>query len=178
MKFLILILLFCTMSQNRTTIYNFEKDKGTSQWFVVDDVVMGGRSSGNLFINKDGHGVFSGEISLENNGGFSSIRLRIPPMETQSTSKVLLKIKGDGKSYQFRVKSNVRDYYSYVISFATSGSWETIEIPLNSMYPSFRGRTLNRPNFSASQIEEIAFLIANKVPESFQLEIDSIILED
>ncbi|MFN4198010.1 MAG: CIA30 family protein, partial [Flavobacterium sp.] len=54
---------------------------------------------------------------------------------------------------------------------------EIIEIPLNRMYPSFRGRTLNLPNFEANTIEEIAFLIGNKKNESFTLLIDKIELK-
>jgi len=45
------------------------------------------------------------------------------------------------------------------------------------MYPAFRGRKLELPNFSESTIEEIAFLIGNKKNEDFELLIDSITLE-
>jgi hypothetical protein len=42
------------------------------------------------------------------------------------------------------------------------------------MYASFRGRKLDKPNFSEKNIEEIAFLIGNKKAESFQLEINKL----
>lgn len=45
------------------------------------------------------------------------------------------------------------------------------------MYPTFRGRKLDSPNYSADGIEEIAFLIGNKRAESFKLEIDAISLK-
>lgn len=45
------------------------------------------------------------------------------------------------------------------------------------MYPSFRGRKLAQPNFSSDHVEEIAFLIGNKKPESFKLMIDKIELK-
>jgi hypothetical protein len=45
------------------------------------------------------------------------------------------------------------------------------------MYPSFRGRKLDKPNFSEDYIEEIAFLIGNKSEEKFQLLIDKIELK-
>mgnify|MGYP001300270260 CR=1 FL=1 len=53
---------------------NFTNSSDVSGWMVVDDIVMGGRSSGLFRLDKDGHGVFTGEVSLENNGGFSSVR--------------------------------------------------------------------------------------------------------
>ena len=42
------------------------------------------------------------------------------------------------------------------------------------MYPSFRGRKLNKENFNKTSIEEIGFLIGNKKQEKFNLEIDKI----
>ncbi|MDX1769545.1 MAG: CIA30 family protein, partial [Arenibacter troitsensis] len=45
------------------------------------------------------------------------------------------------------------------------------------MYPSFRGRKLDMPNFSKNSIEEIVFLIGNKRTENFTLLIDKIALD-
>ncbi|MDG1476839.1 MAG: CIA30 family protein, partial [Vicingaceae bacterium] len=89
-------------------------------------------------------------------------------------TKVILKIKGDSKNYQFRLKSKSTSYYSYIKSFSTNGKWQEIEILLSDMYPSFRGRKLDKPNFSEDYIEEIAFLIGNKSNESFELLIDEV----
>ena len=69
------------------------------------------------------------------------------------------------------------DYFSFIAPFLTSGEWQEIVIPLEDMYPSFRGRRLNQPNFSSDYIEELAFLIGNKKSESFKLLIDKITLE-
>jgi hypothetical protein len=86
-------------------------------------------------------------------------------------------VKGDGKDYQFRLKSSSSDYYSYVTTFATSGEWQEIEINMADMYPTFRGRTLDQANFPGDQMEEIAFLIGNKKNEDFKLLIDKIELK-
>ena len=76
-----------------------------------------------------------------------------------------------------RIKTNASDYYSYVSSFSTSGEWQTLEIPLREMYPTFRGRKLDKPNFSNDHIEEIGILIGNKKKEEFKLIIDKITLD-
>ena len=89
---------------------------------------------------------------------------------------MVLKIKADGKEYQFRVTDQIGKRYSYITTFTTNGSWQEIVIPLNSLYPSFRGRSLNMPNFSADVLEEITFLIGNKKTEDFELLIESISL--
>jgi hypothetical protein len=175
MKFLLLMMTFASMTFQ--VIFDFNKTADIKSWTVVDDVVMGGRSSGNFKLNGDGFGVFEGSVSLENNGGFSSLRYRFQKTPAMAYTKVVIKLKGDGKKYQFRIKANAADYYSYVASFETSGAWEEIEIPLKDMVPSFRGRVLEQPNFSHDHMEEIAFLIGNKKSENFKLLIDEIVLK-
>ena len=54
-------------------LFDFNKKSSLSNWYIVDDVVMGGRSSGYLKIDDDGHGRFGGNISLRNNGVLNSI---------------------------------------------------------------------------------------------------------
>lgn len=155
-------------------IFDFNKNSDIKDWIIVDDVVMGGRSSGTFELNADGHGVFQGEISLDNNGGFSSVRYGFPKIQVKEYTKIVLKLRGDGKEYQFRIKTNSGDYYSYISSFTTSGEFQEIEILLKDMYPSFRGRKLDQPNFSSDRIEEITFLIGNKKNEKFKLLLDKI----
>jgi len=160
-----------------STIYDFQKEASTAGWRVVDDRVMGGLSKGKLVVNNDGHGEYTGTVSTENNGGFSSLRYQFDATGVSNKQTMVLRIKGDGKKYQFRVKDKSSQYHSYISTFETSGKWETIQIPLEDMYPSFRGRKLTIPNFNHTQIEEIAFLIGNKKAESFELLIDSIAVE-
>ena len=158
-------------------LFDFTPDSDLSSWYVVDDVVMGGRSAGDFRLNEEGHAVFSGEVSLENNGGFSSVRYGLNPIDVSSFQKAVLRVKGDGNPYQFRVKSDRNEPHSYITYFETNGEWQTIEIPLAELYPSFRGRPLRRPNYPGQQLAEMAFLIANKKPQTFELQIDWIGLE-
>lgn len=159
-------------------LVNFGPDYDISNWTIVNDVVMGGRSQSDFSLNEEGHAVFSGEVSLENNGGFSSVRHRFGPMEVGAFSRALIRLRGDGRRYQFRVKSNWNDAHSYIQYFPTSGEWETIEIELSTLYPTFRGRRLNMVNYPGRQLAELAFLIGNKRAESFRLELDWIKLKE
>jgi hypothetical protein len=176
MKLIFFTLLIC-FTMKTITIYDFTGQSNPRDWIIVDDVVMGGRSNGNFMINNDGHGIFSGAVSLENNGGFSSVRHQFTKLSTTKDSKVVIRLKGDGKAYQFRIKDKASAYYSYITTFQTNGEWQNVTIPLKDLYPSFRGRTLDLPNFAGGPIEEIVFLIGNKKNESFQLVIDKIELE-
>jgi len=158
-------------------MFDFNEHSNLSDWYIVNDDVMGGLSSGKFFINPAGNGQFEGLISLENYGGFSSIRYRFKAVSTEGASKISMRLKGDGKNYQIRIKPDVNAYYSYIYSFETTNEWQEIDIPLNEMFPSFRGRKLNMENFSEPQIEELGILIGNKKAEYFKLEIDKIELK-
>ena len=100
-------------------LFNFNTKSNITNWNVISDVVMGGRSNGSFNINKKGFGVFEGYVSLENNGGFSMIQYKFDNKKVNSFNKFCIRLKGDGKNYQFRVKTNNGDQHSYVIPFKT-----------------------------------------------------------
>jgi hypothetical protein len=178
MKIKLIIVLMMIMGKTEAQqIFNFKTANDLGNWYVVDDVVMGGRSQGDMEIDQNGNGIFEGTVSLENNGGFSSIRYRLEDFSTKDRSIFKIRIKGDGKNYQFRVKSSYRERQSYVYEFKTTGKWQIIAIPFDEMYPSFRGRNLNMPNYPGQQLQECSFLISNKKNESFRLLIDRIWIE-
>jgi hypothetical protein len=162
---------------NPVTLFDFSKQSDISAWRVEDDVVMGGRSSGHFELTPEGHGHFYGKVSLENNGGFSSVEMRMNPVTVSPDQYVVLRVKGDGKRYQFRFRKNTSDYYAYIHYFDTSGEWEEIRLPLKNFKPHYRGRTLDRPDFDGNQLVSARFLIANKKPQDFSLKIDHIRIE-
>lgn len=162
---------------NNKVIFDFTKTSETGNWLVVNDGVMGGLSKGAFVVNENGTALFSGTVSLENNGGFSSVRCKTGKIDVKGYTILELHLKGDGKKYQVRIRENSSDYYSYIHTFQTSGEWETVEIPLAEMYPSFRGTTLNLPNYSGKSMVELSFLIGNKKEETFRLELQKAVLK-
>ena len=169
--------ILITLSLNAEMIYDFKKDSKMSAWTVVDDGVMGGRSSGALQLSKDGFGIYSGFISLDNYGGFSSIRLNIGKLMVQDFTHIVLRIKGDNKIYQLRIRADYNDRHVYSKSFFADSEWGLIEVPMKEMMPQFRGRRLMMENFNKNHIVELGILIGNKVRENFNLEIDYIKLK-
>ena len=158
-------------------IFDFNLKSDLSDWKIVNDVVMGGKSESKFYLNSDGFGTFEGSVSLKNNGGFSSVKYISEPIDLQDAKHFCIRLKGDGKQYQFRVKTYQTDSHAYVFPFQTPTDWQTIEIPISELYPAFRGQKLNLPNYDSSNLEEIAFLIGNKEEESFRLQIDSIVVK-
>lgn len=161
---------------NPTPIFDFHPKARMDKWTVVNDGVMGGRSQSTLRLDEAGHGVFAGRVSLENNGGFASVRLDCGTVPVGKAKYLTLRVKGDGKRYQFRIRANENDAFAYIQYFQTSGEWEDISLALEDFYPNFRGRKLNLPNFASNSLEEVGILIGNGRPEGFQLLIDSISL--
>lgn len=173
----ILVLLFMLTHMQTFTLFNFSKATSTASWQIVNDGVMGGKSSSSFSISEEGHGLFAGHVSLANNGGFASVRHNDQFENVSGFTHVILKLKGDGKNYQFRLKGSQNQSQSYVQEFETNGEWQEIKLKLSNFSPQFRGRKLDMPNFEFDTITEMAFLIGNKKEEDFLLIIDNIALK-
>ncbi len=158
-------------------LFDFADPAAMRGWQVEDDGVMGGVSRGNLTHNEAGHAIFRGEVSLENNGGFSSIQNNFSPIDVSAYQHAILRIKGDGKDYRFLVESENDARHYYVAELPTTGEWQEIKIPLRTMYPVRRGDRLDIPDYPAETMAQVRLMIANGRAESFQLEIASIKLE-
>ena len=74
--------------------------KTEDQWRIVNDDVMGGISSSKAII-KDDKITFSGNVSLDNNGGFASLRSQIKNYNFENFSGIEIKIKGRWKALQY-----------------------------------------------------------------------------
>jgi hypothetical protein len=158
-------------------IYTFSTQTNIREWRIVNDGVMGGISKSSLVLSDAGYGQFSGYVSLANNGGFASIQLNTSIKLSEEQKFIVLRVKGDGKRYEFRLKGKNSQSESYVQQFTTKGEWEIIKLAISEFYPQFRGRKLNIPNFNFKSIEQVSFLIANNKEEDFELLIDYIGLE-
>lgn len=171
-----ILFISCLLFMNDEIII-FNKDTNNNKWYLVNDMVMGGLSSSNITTNSAGNAVFSGRVSTENNGGFAMVQMPVSIFIDAKKTKIVLKVKGDGKQYQFRLKSDDSQRYSYIQNFSTSTKEQEISLPLEKFYPAFRGRKLNLKNFSANQLKEVAILIGNKKNEKFSLEISKISIQ-
>ena len=147
----------------------FDMDAGA--WRSINDGVMGGLSSGGMTQLEEGL-RFTGELSLENNGGFSSARSLVEQDLTGAT-RVRLEVRGDGREYQFRIRQDSQfDGVAWRALFATTDEWQTVEIALDEFNPVFRGRPVAGAGpVVASRIRQIGFLLADKNDGRFELDI-------
>lgn len=142
-------------------------------WNIVNDSVMGGRSQATLKLINNTYANFKGYLSLQNNGGFSSIRAYYPP-DLTNVKSIVLKVRGDGRKYNFRIRGNTGNWASYTHSFDTvEGEWNEIELKIDDFYPVYRGYTLkNMPQLSEVIIKEIGIMLSDKIEGSFSIDID------
>lgn len=160
-------------------IIDFEGDV-VGEWFVVNDGVMGGRSSSALTAESDGVALFEGYLSLENNGGFASVRTRVPANALAGASRIILRVRGDGKRYQVRLRTDGRfDGIAFGASFdTTAGRWSTVELPLQSFEPTFRGyRPPGVGPLDPSQISQVGIMLTDGQEGRFRLEMDWIAVD-
>jgi NADH dehydrogenase [ubiquinone] 1 alpha subcomplex assembly factor 1 len=143
-------------------------------WQAINDGVMGGVSSGRMVQSADGL-RFEGELSLENNGGFASVRRPIDN-DLATATGVRLVVRGDGRTYQFRLRQDDRfDGIAWRAEFTTNSDWQTVVLPFNEFIPVFRGRRVpDAGPVEPAAIRQVGFMLADKTPGSFSLEIRSI----
>ncbi|WP_440881060.1 CIA30 family protein [Tenacibaculum sp. C7A-26P2] len=164
------------MSLLDVVIFDFSTDNHKN-WKITNDNVMGGVSTSSIEVNENKQGVFSGHISTENNGGFAMVRLKTNIKNVLNHKEIILFVEGDGKDYQFRLKTDNKLRHWYINTFKTTKEEQRIVLKLKDFYPSFRGEKLNIGNFNSNTINEIAFLFGNKKDESFKLKIKKVFIK-
>lgn len=163
------------MKHQERMLFDFSRAENRDSWNIINDGVMGGISRSEIIFSGSGMAIFQGTVSLENNGGFASTRSGSRSYKLGNYSGLLLQIRGDGKDYQLRLRTNGRfDGISYRYRFTTKT--ETVQIiraNFTDFEPVFRGRILDDAEpLSPENIKQIGFLIADKQSGTFRLEVD------
>jgi NADH dehydrogenase [ubiquinone] 1 alpha subcomplex assembly factor 1 len=152
--------------------------KDSMQWVVVNDGVMGGLSEGKLTPVDGGTMKFSGMLSLENNGGFSTFRSGDVKLDLGSETGLLLRVKGDGRTYQARLATDALFRgmeVSFAADFATrKGEWIEVKVPFADFKGSFRGLDLPKERLEPSKVRRVSILLGDKKQAPFEIEIDFI----
>lgn len=143
------------------------------QWRVVNDTVMGGVSASSVRDLNEGL-RFAGVLSLENNGGFASMRSGTLVAIDPEATEVVLKVMGDGRTYSFDLRNqNRRSAFSYRTPFETrAGEEMTFRLPIKDFVATHFGRRLpSAPGIDASAIQTVGVTLADNTPGPFRLDI-------
>ncbi len=155
-------------------LFDFQTATNSTAWQVVNDDVMGGVSTSQFQILTNGGAIFSGVVSLENNGGFASVRSSPVRENLSGTDAFVLRVRGDGRHYKFTVRTESGfDAPNYQAEFTTKrGAWEEHQLTFKDFVPTFRGRVLTEvPPLNPAKITSVGLLISDKRAGPFRLEI-------
>lgn len=156
------------------SLSEFQSDEAAA-WRSVNDVVMGGRSASRLSVPDGGIGRFEGTVSLENNGGFASVRRMVGPLDLSGCDGLALRVRGDGRRYRLRLRTDERyDGIAWQAGFDTApDAWTVVTLPFGDFEPSYRGR---RPAgagpLDTRRVTQLGLMIADRQAGDFRLEID------
>lgn len=160
-------------------LFRFADEDHFERWQINNDTVMGGVSQSKIKQNQQQELLFTGNVSLDNNGGFASTESRFKH-QISAASALTIAVKGDGKVYQLRLKTPQLSYgEAYVANFATQADTLTEHtFTATNFTVSFRGRVINNaPTLNLLEIERIGFLVAQKQQGPFAIELTSIAFE-
>ncbi len=150
-------------------------EEDLKNWIIVNDGVMGGLSTSRIQYLPENQAEFSGEVSLENNGGFASSRMNLESVNLEGCTVISVRLKGDGKKYKFRIRTDDQwDGVTYSVDFLTrKDEWMEIELPFKEFKPTYRGRILNEVGpLNAAEIRQIGLLISDKQSGPFSVTMD------
>ena len=160
-------------------LFDFSDPRAVDAWQAIDDRVMGGVSRSRLRTDPGGHAVFEGEVSLERNGGFASVRCTPGDRGLRGATLCVIEVRGSGQRFRLNLLTDDRfDSVNYQIGFqAPTQGWETQRLPLTDFRASFRGREVtNAPPLDPAAIRQVGLMIAERQTGPFMLAIRHISL--
>lgn len=163
-----------TQADHSLPLFDFRDPLAVSAWTPIDDRVMGGVSVSTLRHDPAGHAVFQGEVSLERNGGFASVRSSPGQRGMQGAEVCVVEIRGVPKRFKLSLLTD--DGFNtliYQAGFAPTGSdWQTLRLPISSFRATFRGReVVDTPQLEPAGIRQVGLMIADRQAGRFALDI-------
>jgi len=153
------------------------RSSGAPRWFSVDDRVMGGRSMSRMSATAEGDALFQGRVSLEDGGGFASVRAEVEWPDLSRWSGLTLTVRGDGHRFRLRLwVERGMDRVSWQAGFGTrAGEWMEVMLPFPLFAATIRGRPVpGAPPLDLAHLQQVGLMVADRQEGEFRLELRSI----
>jgi monofunctional biosynthetic peptidoglycan transglycosylase len=162
------------------TLFDFTGADAAKEWQSVNDGVMGGVSEGKFQITDQKTLEFFGTLSLENNGGFASVRSKAKTLGLVKGDTVVARVWGDGREYTLNLyldKPLVA--FSYRATVQTrKGEWVEVNVPLDEFVATSFGRVVKDAGaVKPEEVNALGFMVSDKKAGPFKLEVESIQVE-
>jgi len=155
-------------------LFAFVSPDAAAGWQAVNDGVMGGVSDGRFRMTERQTLEFYGTLSLENNGGFASVRSRPRTLGLQAGDTLVSRVRGDGREYQLNLyTARQMRAWSYRAPMPTrAGEWIEVAIPVERFEATSFGEVVRGAGpVDPRSVTSIGFLLAEKRPGPFVLEV-------
>jgi monofunctional biosynthetic peptidoglycan transglycosylase len=161
----------------KSTLADFTDKNVRAEWGVTNDDVMGGISTSKISAGENNTLIFSGIVSLENNGGFASLRGPLEDYDLSAYEGFLIKVKGDWKTYylSFRQTKYFTGFNNTHRFKTENDKWQIVRLPFNDFKLKYYGREVS--NFKSpdqNSIKQVSILISDKQQGPFKLEVERI----
>lgn len=160
-----------------TALFDFADAASATGWATQNDTVMGGVSQ-STSTWENGQLVFQGTLSLENNGGFTSL---VSPIDNElgqrsaGASAIVIDALGDGKTYVLQLRGN--DEARFIQRFATvAGTQQKYVLPIDKFeaVTSFLDPVANAAPIELANVRQVALYLLDKQAGEFELAVTSI----
>jgi monofunctional biosynthetic peptidoglycan transglycosylase len=155
-------------------ILDFNDALAVDGWQAIDDRIMGGCSYSQPKHVENVGLRFTGKVSLENNGGFASIRSKSGRWDLGACKGLKLRLRGDGKTYKLSLRTDrFFDGVSYQTAFITGkDTWQEIALPFEAFLPTHHGvRLTTVAPMDRRHITSFGLFIADFQEGPFQLDV-------
>jgi NADH dehydrogenase [ubiquinone] 1 alpha subcomplex assembly factor 1 len=177
---LILLGSFVMAEEKPEVLFDFTNPDAAKEWQTVNDGVMGGVSEGKVKITGSTPMEFFGTLSLENNGGFASVRTKAKKLGLEKGDVLVAKIRGDGREYSLNLYApRPLIAISYRATVQTKkNEWIEVKVPLDKFEATSFGRVVKdaRP-VEPKEVNGLGFLLGDKKAGPFKLEVEWIKVE-
>ncbi len=118
-------------------LYDAARD-GAGDWEPVSDRVMGGRSDATLRLEQvSGRAALrlTGEVSLENGGGFLQMARDMAPAPGWDGIEIL--VQGNGETYNLHLRTDAveKPWQSFRCSFRALPEWRALRLQFDALAP-------------------------------------------
>lgn len=155
-------------------LFDFNGTDAADEWQTVNDGVMGGVSDGQFKISEEKTLEFYGTLSLENNGGFASVRSRSKDLGLKKGDRLVVRLRGDGREYSLNLYTQRRmTAFSYRAVFATKkDEWIEVLLPLDTFVATSFGQVIDNQPLEPGEVNGIGILLGDKKAGRFKLEVE------
>lgn len=169
-----MLVLLMSIVDDKEFRIDFGQGREGANWMVVNDGVMGGLSQGQGEVTGSSI-IFKGRISLENDGGFASLRCPWGEYDLSEHSHVKLRYRSEGVGFAMVLENSPRWYeVNYKMSLPVATDWTIVTLPLNKFSAYQVGRKLSGTLGAQErkQVLRFGFISDEKRADYFRLEID------